>query len=142
MSEIQAAIGTQQMARLEDSLAQRQQAARRYEEHLRGVTGVLIPQPTKGSKQTFQSFVILLDDYIDRDDVLLRLRHRGIEATLGTYALHAQPAFARFGYAPSDLPHSYAAQTHSISLPIWAGIPESTIQSVVDELLRALEDLA
>jgi dTDP-4-amino-4,6-dideoxygalactose transaminase len=62
----------------------------------------------------------------------------GIEVTLGTYAMHAQPAFARYGWTPGDLPNSLRAQQQSLTLPLWPGIPEELISRVVDCLRRAV----
>lgn len=137
MSEIQAALGLAQMARLDDLVAGRQAGAAAYLERLADVAEVRVPIPADGHC-TFQSFVVLLDDTIDRDAVVRGMRARGVETTLGTYAAHAHPAFAPFGYAAGDLPRSWRAERQSLTLPLWPGMPEGVVDQVVDALAACL----
>lgn len=134
LSEIPAALGLAQLARLDAILADRARTAARYDELLRDVAGVLVPAPPPDTVWSNQSYVVLLDDDVDRDAVVAGLAARGVEGTLGTYAMHAQPAFARFGYAPGDLPRSYRAQQRSLTLPLVPAMPDADVVSVVGAL--------
>ncbi len=62
------------------------------------------------------------------------LRERGIETTLGTYALHAQPVFARLGLPAGDLPKSYDRQQRSLTLPLLPEMSEADVDRVVAAL--------
>ena len=138
LSELQAAIGRAQMNSLDGLLAGRREAARAYERALAPLNGLTVPAASDGGA-TFQSFVVLLRDGIDRDAVAATLRARGVEATLGTYAMHAHPAFARYGYRPGDLPHSHRAERQSLTLPLWPGMESDLVARVVEELRAAIE---
>ncbi|MBC7952308.1 MAG: DegT/DnrJ/EryC1/StrS family aminotransferase [Rhodospirillaceae bacterium] len=138
MSEVQAVLGLAQMRRLDAILADRRATAARYRERLAGVNGIAMPQFDIPGEGTFQSFVILLDDGIDRDGLVKHLRADGVETTLGTYAQHAHPAFARFGYQPGDLPHSWRAQRQSLTLPLLPRMAEEQIEIVTHVLVGAL----
>jgi perosamine synthetase len=137
LSELQAAIGRAQIRRLDELLAGRRAAAAAYAERLEGFRGLTVPS-TANAGATFQSFVVMLDDGIGRDGVVARLREAEIETTLGTYAMHAQPAFEGYGYRPGDLPNSWRAQEQSLTLPLWPGMPTATVDKVTAELGRAL----
>jgi dTDP-4-amino-4,6-dideoxygalactose transaminase len=137
LSELQAVLGRAQMRRLEAMLAGRRHAAEAYERALTGLDGVSVPAAASAGA-TFQSFVVLLADGVERDPLAARLRAGGIETTLGTYAMHAHPAFAAYGYGPGDLPHAYRAQEQSLTLPLWPGMPEELVEGVVGELRRAV----
>ena len=138
MSELQAALGRAQMRRLGELLAGRRTAAQAYDGALASLGAVSVP--AAGSPgATFQSYVLLLADGIDRDAVSLALRAAGIETTLGTYALHAQPAFAAYGYRAGDLPRSHRAQQQSLTVPLWPGMGEEVVAEVVAALGTALE---
>ena len=139
MSELQAAIGRAQMRRLDEMLAGRRAAARAYDRALTRADGVAIP--AAGSEgATYQSYVVLLRDGIDRDAVSLALRAGGIETTLGTYAMHAHPAFAGYGYRAGDLPHSHRAQEQSLTVPLWPGMGEDVVAEVVAALQAAIAE--
>src|SRR3546814_11996957 len=81
---------------------------------------------------TFQSFVVMLDVCIDRNRVISALRQQGIESTLGTYAMHDQPAFASMGYRPGDLPNSHPSQTRTPTMPPYPELPASRIDMDVE----------
>jgi perosamine synthetase len=141
MSEIQAALGIAQMKRLDEILSDRRATAQIYIEQLTGVSGIKIPLSTSEQNCTFQSFVILLQEGIDQNSVIRYMKEQGIETTLGTYALHAHQAFARFGYQPEDLKHSWFNQNYSLTLPLLSKMKEETINQVVFALKNALKIL-
>ena len=137
MTEFQGAIGCTQMRRLDEMVRARRAAASVYTAQLQDHDWLRIPA-TASSGATYQSFVVLLDDAVDRDRVVHQMVGDGIEVTLGTYAMHAQPAFARYGWKAGDLPNSLRAQQQSLTLPLWPGIPEELISRVVDCLRQAV----
>jgi perosamine synthetase len=71
--------------------------------------------------------------------VIADMRERGIETTLGTYAVHAQPYFARtFALRPGDLPRSYRAYRQTLTLPLYPGLSDGDVDRVVASLAAAL----
>jgi dTDP-4-amino-4,6-dideoxygalactose transaminase len=136
MSELQAVLGMAQIRRLDAILDDRARTCTLYDEQLGDVHGVEVRRPSTGRKWTYQSYVVMLEDGIDRDAVIARMADQGVETTLGTYALHAQPAYARLGYTPGDLPHSYRAQRQSLTLPVLPSMKPELVDRVV-EALRA-----
>ena len=138
LSDVQAAIGTAQMRRLPDLLARRQRLAARLRGELADVSGFAVPPEPAWGGHVYQAFVGLVDDHRNRDMVIDGLRARGVEATLGTYALHAQPFFGRtFGYQPGALPRSHAASQRSVALPLFPQMTDTDVDVVVD-CLRAV----
>lgn len=118
LGEVPAAMALAQMRRFGGILGDRRATAMRYIDALSGIEGIRVPTEPDGQVWTFQSFVVVVDDDRERDRMIEELRQRGIETTLGTYAMHAQPAFARYGYSPGQLPESWAAQQRTITLPL------------------------
>ncbi len=136
LSELQAVLGRAQMRAVDDMVAGRRAASAVYLELLAPLHHVTVPAAASPGS-TFQSFVVLLADEIDRDGVVTALRASNIETTLGTYAMHAHPAFSSYGHRPGDLPHSYRAQQQSLTLPLWPGMSAELIERVVGELQAA-----
>ena len=144
LSDILAAVGVAQMRKLDLMLEARRRVAAWYDEALddAGLEWIRRPQVPAGRRHTYQSYVVLLDPQVDRDGVIANLAGAGIETTLGTYALHAQPFFARtFGFAPGDIPHSSRAFTSTLSLPLHPGIGADEVAIVVAQLTSALRRL-
>lgn len=138
LSEIPSALGLEQLARLDAIVRDRQATAARYEQVLASCDGVGLRTPGPTEVWSYQSFVVMLDDDVDRDAVVAALRVAGIETTLGTYAMHAHPAFARFGYRPGDLPHSWRNQCQSLTLPLLPGMSIADVDRVATELAAAV----
>lgn len=138
LSEIQAVLGIEQMRRVDAILTDRRATAGRMIAGLSAVDGVSIPLSAGLDEVSVQSLVVLLADDINRDSVIRNLREAGIESTLGTYAMHAHPAFARFGYAPGDLPNAWRAQRQSLTLPVLAGMDQATIDRVTGAVAAAI----
>ncbi len=83
LPDLLCAIGIPQLARLEELLAARERVAGWYTERLEH--HVLTPCAAEGDRHGWQAYVVQLDR---RDDALAALRDAGIEAQIGTWALH------------------------------------------------------
>jgi perosamine synthetase len=139
MSEVQAVMGLAQLRRLDGIVTDRQATAGLYLDLLGDVPHVTVPPLPEGAEVNHQSFVVLLDEGLDREQVRQSMNADGIETTLGTYAMHAQPAFGELtGLAPGELPHSWAAQQHSLTLPLVPRMSREEVDRVVASLRSAL----
>ncbi len=139
LSDILAAIGIAQLEKLERLLDRRRELAARYRHLLADVDGIQLPADPPWGRHVFQSFVVLLPEHVDRDGVIRRFANDGIETTIGTYALHAQPFFMRtYGYAPGDLPNSAVAFQRSLSLPLFPAMTDVDQEFVAERLVRHL----
>lgn len=81
------------------------------------------------TQHSWQRFVCLLDDEINRDDIIDELRNSGIESTIGTWDLSCQPVFSS-----KICPISYHVFQHAISLPLYYGMIEADIDFVIQKL--------
>ena len=139
LSDVHAALGIAQMRRLPEILSRRRALAGRLTECLDGVPGITPPKEPSWASHVFQAYVAQLDDSIDRDGVIDALAERGIESTIGTYALHAQPFFGRrFGYRPGQLPCSYSAAGHTLALPLYPQMHDAQVDRVAEGLSAVL----
>lgn len=139
LSDINAAVGVAQMKKLTMILEQRRALAAVYTAALADVVGVRPPITAPDCEHTFQSYVVMLDEGIDRDDVIRRLRAADVETTLGTYALHSEPFFTRMlGIDDAALPNASAAFARSLTLPLYPGMTEVDVLRVVKALKVAM----
>jgi len=135
LTELQAAIGIAQMARVESLIARRAELAAGYDQVLATVPGVRRPARRPGARPVWQSYVVLLDEGIDRERARRRLREDGIETTLGSYALSAQPPHA--ASAPA-LPNSRRAFRQSLALPLHPSMSDADVARVAERLAAAV----
>ena len=139
LSDIHAAIGIAQMAKLDHILDRRRSLASVYNDLLSDVDGVSPPSVPEGDLHSYQSYVVLLDVDIDRDSVIDRMREADIETTLGTYSMHLQPYFReRFAIDDRELPSATRAQRSALTLPLYPQLENEQLESVVSALRQAV----
>lgn len=139
LSDILGAIGVVQMTRLAEILSARRDRADSYRHLLADVEGVTVPVVPEGRTHTYQSYVVLLDDDVDRDGVIDEMRSREIETTLGTYGMHLQPVFQqRYGIADEALPQATRAHRSALTLPLYGALEESDLERVAVALRESV----
>lgn len=126
LSDIAAGIMLAQLDRLPDLLASRRAVAASYAELLADVEGVTVPVALDDREHPWQSYVITLDRGIDRGEVALQLRERGIGCNFGTYASHVQPLYGD----TAPCPVSADLFGRHIAIPMWAGLTDSQVERV------------
>jgi dTDP-4-amino-4,6-dideoxygalactose transaminase len=130
LSDILCAIGLPQAQRLDELLAARTRVAAAYAERLRDLP-VVVPEADEGDVHGWQAYVVQVER---RDAVLAALRAEGIEAQIGTYALHLLRPYADQGFFPGA-EHAFE---HALALPFHTRLTESDLDRVTETLGRAL----
>jgi dTDP-4-amino-4,6-dideoxygalactose transaminase len=138
LSEIPAAMGISQMRRIDEIVSDRRMTAARYDSEVSSLPGVQILNPPADAHWSYQSYVVLFDESIDRDEVMSRMNQEGIETTVGTYACHQQPVFSKWGYRPGDLPNSDRFANTTLTLPLIPRMAVSQVERVVETLSSIL----
>jgi perosamine synthetase len=125
LSDILCAVGISQLRRLEELLLERERLAALYAERLNG--RVELPSADEGDRHGLQAYVVSLDR---RDDALSALREAGIQAQIGTYALHHLGAFRDQG----PFPGADACYERALALPFHNRLTEADIERVSEVL--------
>lgn len=137
MSDIQAAVGIAQMAKLDRLLKERRRLALRYSEMLSAIEELAIPLDDNG--HTYQSYVARLRDYDRerRNAVMEKLADDRIQTRPGTHAVHRLGYYKnKYGLRPEMFPTACRAEDTTIALPIFPGMTDDQ-QSLVVERVRA-----
>jgi dTDP-4-amino-4,6-dideoxygalactose transaminase len=139
MSDIQGAIGVAQMKKLPQLIERKRLLANKLRDLLMDLPGIRAPCEPSWGGHIFQSFVILVDEGLDRDQIIKELKAHDIETTLGTYALHDQPFFQReYGYTTGQIPNSHIAFTQTITLPLYPQMSEIDLERIVAALAKSI----
>ena len=138
LSEIPAALGLSQLQRIEQILHDRRVTAGRYDEAFLGMSEVGVPKAGPDATWSYQSYVVVLDEHIDRDAVIARMANSGIETTVGTYACHKHPAFSKWVLRSGDLPNSARFAKQTLTLPVVPRMTASQVDRVVEALFLAI----
>lgn len=127
LPDLLCALGIPQLARLEELLAARERVAGWYTERLESL--VLTPGADEGDRHGWQAYVVQLDR---RDEALAGLRDAGIEAQIGTWALHRLDAYR----AQGPFPGADRAFERALALPFATTTTEAEVERVVSVLAR------
>ena len=139
LSDILGAMGVVQMEKLPWLIEQKRRLARQLIERLDNIPGIVLPVEPSWGGHIYQSFVILVDDQLDRDQLIDDLRDKDIETTLGTYAMHEQPFFQKnYGYVSGQLPNSHTAFKRTITLPLYPQMEEEHLDIIAAGLREVL----
>jgi dTDP-4-amino-4,6-dideoxygalactose transaminase len=141
LSDIQAAVGVAQMAKLDSLLHERRLRALRYHELLRGTPDLALPLEPSWGGHTYQSYVIRLlhGGKRRRDRVMDHLAAAEIQTRPGTHAVHRLGYYVRkYGIREQDFPVAANCEDSTITLPIFPGMTGSDQDRVASQLLSAL----
>jgi UDP-4-amino-4,6-dideoxy-N-acetyl-beta-L-altrosamine transaminase len=140
MTELQAALGVSQMARLETYVARRHELANRYDELLASLP-VTTPWQHPDGYSGLHLYVIRLQlDKISRNhlQVFAALRGLGIGVNLHYIPVHTQPYYQPMGFQPEDFPQAQGYYREAISLPMFQTLTDTQQEQVVAALAKAL----
>ncbi|MEZ6187831.1 MAG: aminotransferase class I/II-fold pyridoxal phosphate-dependent enzyme [Planctomycetota bacterium] len=143
MLDLQAALGIQQLKRLEAFNARRTELAERYTRALADQPG-LTPLAPVGypAQHAWHLYVVRLDleaTTLDRDGFMQALQDEGVGTGLHFPPLHTQSFFREtYGYAPGDLPHAEQAGEEILSLPLYPLLTDSDQDRVLETIARVL----
>lgn len=137
MTDIQAAVGREQLKRLPDLVAERRRLAARYDALLEDMPEIVRPFQPAWARSNWQSYCVMLPVDVDQRQVMQSLLDAQVSSRRGIMCSHLEPAYA--GLPPRfPLPHSEAAQQHGVLLPLFPGLDSEAQQRVVQALRAAL----
>ena len=134
MTDIQAAVGREQLRRLPGIVARRREIAETYKTLLASAQWLGLPQEPSYARSNWQSFAVRLPDYVDQKAVMQAMLDAGIATRRGIMCAHREDGYK--ANAPS-LPHSEACQDRTIILPLYPQMTNADLELVVKTLKEA-----
>ena len=140
MTDIQAALGTSQMQRINDFVRKRHAIADRYDKGLAELPAVL-PWQNPDAKSAYHLYPIRIDSSktpLSRADVFDHMRKAGIGVNVHYIPVHTQPYYRTLGFKNNSFPVAEHYYEGAISLPLFSTLDVAQQDTVVDELRKAL----
>jgi dTDP-4-amino-4,6-dideoxygalactose transaminase len=121
MTDLQAAVGREQLKRLPAVIARRRAQADRYRELLAPVPGLGLPEEPAWARSNWQSFCVRLPDGADQRAVMQAMLDAGVSTRRGIMCAHREPAYQQEPWraGPSGLAESESAQDRCLILPLY-----------------------
>ncbi|MDC0476530.1 DegT/DnrJ/EryC1/StrS family aminotransferase [Alphaproteobacteria bacterium] len=140
MTDVQAAIGIEQLKKLDKIIGEKAKIAKQYDE-IFGVTGsVSSPKmPTYSCNPSWYLYSIKVDAKL-RGELIEHLSCKGIETRLSFPPIHAQPLYRKlFDAKDSEFPGAMRAFDEFLDIPIWFGMSEKQVNTVSSEILAVIK---
>lgn len=136
LTDIQAALGTSQLAKLERFVDRRNELAARYRQAFGSVAGVTLPpEAPTGARHAYHLFPVQVRD---RTEVYRELRSRGVGVQVHYLPTYRLSAYAGDGQSPAAFPNTEAAYGGLLSLPLYPALSEADQDLVIDALGQVL----
>jgi dTDP-4-amino-4,6-dideoxygalactose transaminase len=135
LTDIAAAIGRAQLAKLDRFNERRRRNASVLDEGLASVSGVTTPRERRGYRHVYHQYTIRIDR--DRDGFQQRLREHGIGTAIHYQVpVHRQPLYQGLGYRDVSLPLSEAAAAQVLSLPVHPALTDEDLDRIVEAVRK------
>jgi dTDP-4-amino-4,6-dideoxygalactose transaminase len=142
MPDICAALGLQQLRKIDRFQARREELAGRYDRGLEGLPVRTAPRPRDpSSSHAWHLYVIrvLPSARLGRDELIQALYDMGIGCSVHYVPLHRQPYWRdRYGLCPDQFPVSEALYQSCVSLPLYTRMGDHDLDRVVAALRHLL----
>ena len=137
MTDMQAAVGREQLKRLPDIVARRRKLAEEYRLLLSAIPGVVAPTEPEWAKSNWQSYCVRLPPGASQIKVMQHMLDHDVATRRGIMCVHLEPAYEQQPlHAP--LPESEKARDGCILLPLFPEMTAEMQLQVVEELNKAL----
>lgn len=142
MSNILAAIGVEQLKRVEQMNRRRREHAAYLTEKLRVISGIQVPVEREFNKHVYQMYTIKVKGGIDRDRFVIRLRKEGVGASVHfDPPVHLQPQYKESGYTNDDLPVTEEVARGIVTLPMYPQLTRQELDFVINRVEKIVKEL-
>ncbi len=129
ITNIQAAIGLQQLRKLDQMNSRRREIAKLYRDELSSIESLRLPVEKPWAKHVYHQFTVWVEGDGARDRLAEYLRQHGVQVGIHyPRPLHAQPALRKYFRTPC--PNAENASTHVLSLPMHPGLSDENVLTV------------
>jgi len=140
MTDIQAAVGIQQLAKLDWIVEERRKIAQRYLKELSDIDCIRLPREEEGYFTNWQSFSIYLKESapLSRNELMQALLDKGVASRRGVMTSHRETAYKTMCIG-LELPRTEVACDRSIIIPLFVPMSDEDVSTVIHHLRSLLE---
>jgi dTDP-4-amino-4,6-dideoxygalactose transaminase len=139
MTDIQAAVGREQLKKLPEIVSRRRDLAANYRRLLGGIPGLRLPEEPEWARSNWQSFCVRLPEGVDQRQTMQVMLDGDVSTRRGIMCAHREPAYAQEPWrGAGELRESERAQESAVILPLFHQLTLDEQQVVADRLRYAI----
>lgn len=139
ITDIQTALGTNQLKKLDKFIKARQLAINAYRKELVGVKDLVVPSSDKNYVSANHLLVVRTKDPIKRDGLANFLKQNGIGVNFHYPAVYSHPYYRENGYANLHLKNADLYHNSAITLPLYTTLTTNQIKYVCNKIKEFLD---
>jgi len=136
MTEMQAAIGIEQLKKLDGLLMRKREVVRKINVNLQGTENLFLPVEPVDAYHTYMLYTVCFKDYDTRERVTAGLAEKGIQTKVYFPPVHKQPVFKD---SRVSLPVTEDIASRCLSLPCYASMTDEEIAYLTDSIRNLLK---
>ena len=140
MNDIQAALGLNQLKRLDQYVSRRHEIAQHYNNELKNFS-LILPWQDTNVYSSYHLYPILIKnkhDFKSQIQVYNELRENNIAANLHYTPVHRHPYYENLGFKKNDFPISEKFHQEAISIPMYAILKKEHQECVIETLKKIM----
>ncbi|VXD24164.1 DegT/DnrJ/EryC1/StrS family aminotransferase [Planktothrix paucivesiculata] len=143
MTDVQAAIGIHQLARVEESWLRRQEIWQKYNEAFANLPLKLPADIEPETRHAYHLYTIMIDQEktgIKRDEFLDAMTAEKIGVGVHYLSIAEHPYYQRtFGWKPEDYPSAMKVGRETVSLPISPKLTDQDVADVIEAVYKIIK---
>ena len=140
MTELQAALGLNQMSRIDNFIEKRHQIAKRYNSELKHLP-IILPAQADKIFSSFHLYIIRLklnEIKKSHKTIFEELRHEGLGVNLHYIPVYRHPFYKKQGFKAQHFPEAEKYYEEAISIPIYFGLSDEQQGEVINIITKVL----
>lgn len=139
MTEFQAVLGNNQLRQLDSWLTKRQELVDIYYEQLKDFNLIRLPKRIEG--HAWQTFMVKINNVLNRDKIIEKMKEMSIETNLGAQAVHAQSYYNnKYKHNKGDYTNAETLYNYGLALPLHQNLTAENIEEVCRKLKVVIEN--
>jgi perosamine synthetase len=142
MTDMQAALGTSQMGKLDGLVARRREIAALYNQAFSELSGVITPYQAPGTESSWHLYMLRLRlDRLkaSRKEVFEALRGENIGVHVHYIPVHLQPYYRSLGFKQGECPNAEALYEELLTIPLFPLMDNEDVHDVIKAVSKVLE---
>lgn len=142
LTDVQAALGTSQMNKIDDFIARRRQIAKQYNKAFQSIEEIITPREADYSNSGWHIYVIQIKSGKlngSRKDIFDALQAENIGVNVHYLPVYLHPYYQKLGYKKGLCPNSEALYENMITLPIHPSMTDEDVESVIIALNKVID---
>lgn len=142
LTDVQSALGSSQLAKLDRFVAKRRAIAARYDHAFARLPALRLPGHRPGAESSWHLYVLrVADDPPSRRPFFERLMASGLGVQVHYLPVYMHPSYQELGYRSGQCPVAEDFYQRAVSVPIFPAMTDSDVGRVIEVVSQSAEAL-